>query len=69
MVICMWTAPHGDAFSNDHPLAHSMPGAGAVHPISFPLPVTAWVRAWGEVRDMRLVTSKKKGSERLLLTT
>src|SRR6478672_5785701 len=33
--------PHGDAFSNDHPLAHSRwPGAGAVHPISFALPAS-----------------------------
>src|SRR6478672_9611584 len=41
--------PHGDAFSNDHPLAHSRwPGAGAVHPISFPLPLTrASTVTWG----------------------
>src|SRR6266536_2405821 len=30
---CMWTTPSGDSFFNDHPLAHSMPGAGVVHHI------------------------------------
>jgi hypothetical protein len=25
VLICMWTTPSGDSFSNDHPLAHSMP--------------------------------------------
>src|SRR3990172_7003682 len=31
VVACMWTTPSCDSFSNDHPLAHSMPGAGVVH--------------------------------------
>ncbi|MGY8661800.1 hypothetical protein Q3C01_05450 [Bradyrhizobium sp. UFLA05-109] len=31
----MWTTPSGDSFFNDHPLAHSMPGAGVVHHIIF----------------------------------
>jgi hypothetical protein len=34
VVTCMWTTPSGDSFLNDHPLAHSMPGAGVVHPIN-----------------------------------
>jgi len=29
----MWTTPSGDSLLNDHPLAHSMPGAGVVHHI------------------------------------
>jgi hypothetical protein len=29
----MWTTPSGDSLFNDHPLAHSMPGAGVVHHI------------------------------------
>jgi hypothetical protein len=33
VLICMWTTPSSDSFFNDHPLAHSMPGAGVVHPI------------------------------------
>jgi len=27
--------PSGDSLFNDHPLAHSMPGAGVVHHITF----------------------------------
>src|SRR3990170_5068320 len=34
VVACMWTTPSCDSFSNDHPLAHSMPGAGVVHLIN-----------------------------------
>src|SRR5271169_6868045 len=33
VLTCMWTTPSGDSLFNDHPLAHSMPGAGVVHPI------------------------------------
>jgi hypothetical protein len=29
----MWTTPSGDSLLNNHPLAHSMPGAGVVHHI------------------------------------
>jgi hypothetical protein len=29
----MWTTPSRDSLFNDHPLAHSMPGAGVVHHI------------------------------------
>src|SRR5215813_14343027 len=46
VLTCMWTTPSGDSLFNDHPLAHSMPGAGVVHHIihvvlapSQPLPV------------------------------
>jgi hypothetical protein len=31
VLTCMWTTPSGDSLFNDHPLAHSMPGAGVVH--------------------------------------
>jgi len=31
VLICMWTTPSGDSLFNEHPLAHSMPGAGVVH--------------------------------------
>ena len=31
VLICMWTTPSGDSFSNDHPNGTSMPGAGVVH--------------------------------------
>lgn len=34
VLICMWTTPSGDSLFNDHPMAHSMPGAGVVHPIN-----------------------------------
>ncbi|WP_213255116.1 hypothetical protein, partial [Bradyrhizobium sp. sBnM-33] len=34
VLTCMWTTPSGDSLFNDHPLAHSMPGAGVVHHIS-----------------------------------
>src|SRR6266487_2668334 len=33
VLTCMWTTPSGDSLFNDHPLAHSMPGAGVVHHI------------------------------------
>ena len=33
VLTCMWTTPSGDSLLNDHPLAHSMPGAGVVHHI------------------------------------
>src|SRR5205823_12869831 len=33
VLTCMWTTPSGDSLFNDHPLAHSMPGAGVVHRI------------------------------------
>jgi hypothetical protein len=29
----MWTTPSGDSLFNDHPLTHSMSGAGVVHHI------------------------------------
>jgi hypothetical protein len=29
----MWTTPSRDSLFNNHPLAHSMPEAGVVHPI------------------------------------
>src|SRR5215467_2530585 len=35
VLTCMWTTPSGDSLFNDHPLAHSMPGAGVVHHIIF----------------------------------
>src|SRR5215468_102483 len=34
VLTCMWTTPSGDSLFNDHPLAHSMPGAGVVHHIN-----------------------------------
>jgi hypothetical protein len=33
VLTCMWTTPSGDSLLNNHPLAHSMPGAGVVHHI------------------------------------
>src|SRR5438874_13649805 len=33
VLTCMWTTPSGDSLFNDHPMAHSMPGAGVVHHI------------------------------------
>jgi hypothetical protein len=27
----MWTTPSGDSLFNNHPLAHSMSGAGVIH--------------------------------------
>jgi hypothetical protein len=33
VLTCIWTTPSGDSLFNDHPLAHSMPGAGVVHHI------------------------------------
>src|SRR5215813_10624943 len=35
VLTCMRTTPSGDSLFNDHPLAHSMPGAGVVHYIIF----------------------------------
>jgi hypothetical protein len=35
VLTCIWTTPSGDSLFNDHPLAHSMPGAGVVHHIIF----------------------------------
>jgi hypothetical protein len=29
----MWTTPSRDSLFNNHPLAHSMPEVGVVHPI------------------------------------
>ena len=34
VLTCIWTTPSGDSLFNDHPLAHSMPGAGVVHHIN-----------------------------------
>ena len=31
VLTCMWTTPSGDSLFNNHPLAHSMRGAGIVH--------------------------------------
>src|ERR1700758_3238446 len=31
---CIWTTPSGDSLFNNHPMAHSMPGAGVVHHIT-----------------------------------
>jgi hypothetical protein len=34
VLTCIWTTPSGDSLFNDHPLAHSTPGAGVVHSIT-----------------------------------
>ena len=34
VLTCMWTTPSGDSLFNNHPMAHSMPGAGVVHYIT-----------------------------------
>src|SRR5262249_11520408 len=33
VLTCIWTTPSDDSLFNDHPMAHSMPGAGVVHHI------------------------------------
>src|ERR1700755_3043321 len=33
VLTCIWTTPSGDSLFNNHPMAHSMPGAGVVHHI------------------------------------
>src|SRR6478609_5218672 len=33
VLTCMWTTPSRDSLFNNHPLVHSMPEAGVVHPI------------------------------------
>src|SRR6516164_2909370 len=35
VLTCIWMTLSGDSLFNDHPLAHSMPGAGVVHHIIF----------------------------------
>src|SRR5215470_9921027 len=33
VLTCIWTTPSDDSLFNDHPMAHSMPGAGVVYHI------------------------------------
>src|SRR5437762_10004729 len=57
VLTCMWTTPSSDSLFNDHPLAHSMPGAGVVHPIIRDA-VAQGLRDLGSssLRSMRLLT-------------
>jgi hypothetical protein len=49
VLTCMWTTPSDDSLFNDHPMAHSMPGAGVVHHIIFDYAIELSLRA-----DVRL---------------
>src|SRR5215475_12856737 len=48
VLTCIWTTPSDDPLFNDHPMAHSMPGAGVVHHII--LDRVSWSRLPLDVR-------------------
>jgi hypothetical protein len=58
VLTCIWTIPSDDSLLNDHPLAHSMPGAGVVHHIIFD-------RFWAGLSFLLMSASPKKWTLRL----